>query len=456
MGDPTRFKLQAAVGFAGIVVLSSGALLGAISTERATSRRSTEIMAEYRQAVGAARQLELEAERLVAAVRGYLLSDAEPGFLDSLEGVRATFDRHVSTLERSLRGPGSEYLLWRIRAATGGYRAALDSLTAGRSSELDRDALARVFEDILVPRRKALTRAIGDFVDQRESNLDASQAAVRARAGRSERRVLTFALLAPIAASVLAWIVSRRLGQLYDAREEATRRAEQAAQRRDDMLGIVAHDLRSPLNVICLRAGLLREAATDPAARGSIESILRTVSRMDALIAGLLDTAAIESGQFRVVKDDCPASEIVSSLTDVFTPLAGEKGVELSARIEPADLVVAADRDRLIQLLANLLSNAVKFSGRGDRVELRATSAGGGVIFEVSDSGPGIPAELRPRIFDRYWKGRGPGGGVGLGLYIAKAIAEAHGGDIGVESEEGAGTSFRVRLPAAAPRDRAA
>jgi signal transduction histidine kinase len=446
MTEGNRFKVLAAIGFVSVIAFSSFALVAALAVERGATDDSERLMGDYRHGVGAARHLELGAERLVAAARGYLLT-TDASFVDELADARKEFEVHVRTLEQNLRSPGQEHFLLLIRQATEGYRSALIRLTPDRTGSLDRAELSRVFEQLLVPRRKALTRAVQDLVDAREAALATGQARVRARVARAERRVIGIGLMAPLLALLLAVVVLRRLNRLYAMQRDAAARAEIAVSRRDELLGIVAHDLRSPLNVNVLRANLLGDDARDEKVRESSAAITRTVARMDHLISSLLDSAAIESGQLRVIKDDCAVTDIVANIVDLFEPMAAQKGIAFRVDVTDDEIRISADRERIIQALSNLLSNAIRLSSRNDRVELRISCAAGRVRFDVCDTGPGIPAELRPRIFDRYYRGGGPGRGVGLGLYIAKAIVIAHGGDIEVATETGKGTIFRVQLP---------
>jgi signal transduction histidine kinase len=446
MTEGIRFKVLAAIGFASVIALSSFALVAALAVERSATDDSERIMTEYRHGVGAARQLDLGAERLVAAARGYLLT-TDDSFVGPLEDARKQFEVHVRALEQNLRSPGQEQFLFRIRQATDGYRLALARLTPDRTGSLDRAEISRVFEELLVPRRLALTRAIQDLVDAREAQLAERQARVRTRIARSARRVVGIGLLTPLLALLLAVVVSRRLNHLYAMQRAAAARAENAVARRDELLGIVAHDLRSPLNVIALRANLMHDDAGDDKARESSAAITRTVARMDHLISSLLDSAAIESGQLRVVKGDCAVADIVAQMVELFEPMAGHKGIHFQVRTPEEEIHISADRERIVQVLSNLLSNAIRLARPGDRVELRLSCADGRVRFDVCDTGPGIPVELRPRIFERYYRGGGPGRGVGLGLYIAKAIVTSHGGDIEVATETGKGTVFRVQLP---------
>ena len=450
MSPRNKFKIQAAIGFASVIALSASALFIALAVQRDSGRRRDVMMERFTRGVTVARQLELGAERMVAMARGYLLS-ADPAFFTATADARRDVESQVRALGQVLDSPGEEQFLFRIRDAIAGYRLALEKLEAGRTESLDRESLSRVFEEVLVPRRQALTRTIEELVAYEEQTLEASRTSLRASLHRAEVVVIAVGVLVPVLAAFLAWVVSRRLDRLYVAQQEATDRAENAVANRDDLLGIVAHDLRNPLNVIGLRSGSMRDESPDIRTRESAAAIARTVNRMSHLIDGLIDSAAIASGQLRVVRHECEVSEIVASTFELFAPLAEQKGVRFTARVEEEGLLVAADRERLVQVLANLVANAIKFTERDGRVELRAGAARDRVCFDVRDTGKGIPAEVQPRLFERYWRSGSRAEGVGLGLYIAKAIVTAHGGDIELESEEGTGTTFRVTLPIGRP-----
>jgi signal transduction histidine kinase len=141
---------------------------------------------------------------------------------------------------------------------------------------------------------------------------------------------------------------------------------------------------------------------------------------------------------------------VVREALEMCRPLTLEKGLASSGGVAPGTPPILADHHRIQQVLANLLGNAIKFSPPGGRISLRAEAAGGEVRFSVSDTGAGVPPDHHDAIFDIYWQGRrGRQMGAGLGLAIAKAIVEAHGGRIWVESELGKGSTFHFTVPAA-------
>jgi signal transduction histidine kinase len=240
--------------------------------------------------------------------------------------------------------------------------------------------------------------------------------------------------------------VSALIQSLHGARE----REEAAKRAREHLLAIVAHDLRNPLSSIKLAGLGIERAKAGEAGEGvrrSTAVILRAVSRMDRLIGDLIDSTRIEHGGLVIHVEDEPVGPIVTELVETFAALAQDKGVALHAPLPPADLAVRADHDRLLQVIGNLVSNALRFTPEGGRIELRARGRERDVLFEVQDTGPGIAAEQRRTIFDRF--GRSDGGGIGLGLFIARSIVHAHGGELDVRSEPGSGATFFFTIPRA-------
>lgn len=222
--------------------------------------------------------------------------------------------------------------------------------------------------------------------------------------------------------------------------------AQRAIRARDDVLAIVSHDLKNPLEAIYLSSALLLRTGAAPRLRRHAETIQRSAARMDRLIRELLDLSSIEAGRLVVEPRPEPLDAVVEEALAGLSPLALERGIALAADIDGAREPVPCDRERILQVLSNLVGNALQFTPRGGHVTVRATLAPAEARVEVRDDGPGIaPAQLR-RVFDRYWKS-GSRRGTGLGLSIAKGLVEAHGGRIEVESRPGAGSTFRFTLP---------
>jgi PAS domain S-box-containing protein len=228
--------------------------------------------------------------------------------------------------------------------------------------------------------------------------------------------------------------------------------SEQATRARDQMLGVVAHDLRNPLNTMLMATQLLADStAPESPARRQVAIVQRAGERMNRLVQDLLDVKRIESGRLTVEPRSIESRSLVSEAVDMLRPLAASSSIELDLEIAHDNLPpVCADPHRVQQVLSNLIGNAIKFTPRGGRIVVCCEPDEGDVRFEVRDTGPGIPAENLPHIFGQFWQAsRGDRRGIGLGLAIAKGIVEAHGGKIWVESEEGSGSRFFFTLPQA-------
>ena len=233
--------------------------------------------------------------------------------------------------------------------------------------------------------------------------------------------------------------------RLYD-------RARQAVRARDEVVAVVSHDLRNPLNAVLIASTILAEygdvARLSERDRKQIEVIRRSAEQMTALTQDLLEVSSLESGTVTMNPRPCAPSVLVCAAEEMFRPVAEEKGVTLTVG-DAADVPPAqADYGRLLQVFGNLVANAIKFTPSGGRVEVGAERAVDYVRFWVRDTGPGIEREHLPRLFDRFWQARRGGkAGAGLGLAIAKSIIEAHGGQIWAESEPGQGSTFHFTLP---------
>jgi signal transduction histidine kinase len=228
------------------------------------------------------------------------------------------------------------------------------------------------------------------------------------------------------------------------------REAQDAIRAREEVLAFVSHDLKNPLGAVLMSAGMLQRDPVDARVARHAAMIRRSAERMDRLIRDLLDLSTIEAGRFRVDRQPCPAAALATDAAVLAQPLATDKGVSLSLAPDLPVEDVLADRDRILQVLSNLLGNAIAFTPPGGVVALGCVATDGAAVFEVRDSGAGIPAEDRPHVFDRFWRSRDSRRGSGLGLAIARGIVEAHGGRIWFESRRGAGTTFWFSLPAAA------
>lgn len=239
------------------------------------------------------------------------------------------------------------------------------------------------------------------------------------------------------------------------AAEAAAKEAHQANQARDAVLGVVAHDLRNPLNAIALQARLItvrmdHAGTTSEPARAAVESILAEVKLMDRLVQDLLDVTRIEAGELPLNLELLGIEPLVAEAVDLARPLASSKSQQLELRVLGQPGEVRGDRHRLLQVLGNLIGNAVKFTGEGGKISVTADKVGPDIRIAVADTGPGIPAEQLPHVFDRFWRATANDRKhTGLGLSIAQGVVRAHGGRIWAESTPASGSTFFVLVRSA-------
>lgn len=245
----------------------------------------------------------------------------------------------------------------------------------------------------------------------------------------------------------------------YDAERGGREAAESLARAREEVLAIVAHDLRNPLALVGTSTEMIAELGDDlPRRREMIEIVRRAVKRMNGLIADLLDITRLQAGHLALEQESIVVSDVFKQVAQAWTRSLAEEDVVLHVVFPRTELRVQADPSRLSQVLDNLLGNAQKFTPPGGRVVVRADVDGNRQIrFCVSDNGPGIAPEAVTRLFDRFWQARrSDRRGIGMGLAICKGIVEAHGGRIWCDSTPGAGAKFYFTIPAPAAAVRVA
>lgn len=225
---------------------------------------------------------------------------------------------------------------------------------------------------------------------------------------------------------------------------------------KDDLLATFAHELRTPLTAIKGALALvLEDSGGEAPQREFLELALQNTDRLIRTVGDLLDCSAIRAGGVLLTREPFPPLQAAAVSVAAVRGHAAAKRIALAQAV-PADLPLCfGERGRVIQVLTNLLDNAVKFTPPGGRVAIRAAPRDGAglplVQFAVTDSGPGVPPEALPRLFAPFGQAdmssRRPAGGLGLGLMLCRAIVEAHGGQIWVESSPGTGSTFAFTIP---------
>jgi signal transduction histidine kinase len=226
---------------------------------------------------------------------------------------------------------------------------------------------------------------------------------------------------------------------------------------RDDMMAIVAHDLRNPINTMLLRSHLMLEMTQECGGEKSemirhhLELLRKTATHMNQLIGDLTDAASIYAERLHLLKQESDVQRLVEPAIERMRLLSREKGVEFTAHVTSVVFRLFADQRRITQVLDNLLGNALKFTPAGGAIVVDVQTNKDEAEISVTDTGPGIPPEAVHRIFEPYWQVQKTRSGMGLGLFIAKTIIESHGGRIWVESTVGQGTTFHFTLPSSNP-----
>lgn len=383
-----------------------------------------------------------------------LLVDDEPSNLDLLEGVletegytrliRTTDARVVAALTASHE---PDLILLDLHMPHRNGLEVLRELAAQTAADEYRPVLVLTADATLDARDRALSVGARDFVtkpfdvtevllrvenllDTRVLHLDARDA--RLRAEQAEARALD--LLAE---------------------------AQLATSERERLLAVVAHDLRNPLGAIAMYGEMLSNLQPDDEssmsaserrvhayARTALDTIHTSAAAMQRLVQDLLDASTLKGGALRIVRSPVVARQVAADAIRMLAPRGDAAGVELE--LEACDDVVSVDGPRLTQLIGNLVSNALTVTPKGGRVRVTLALAadGSALAGTIADTGPGIPPELMPHLFTAFWRGeRRDRDGVGLGLWIARAIAEAHGGDLTAVSPPGKGAVFSFILP---------
>jgi signal transduction histidine kinase len=221
---------------------------------------------------------------------------------------------------------------------------------------------------------------------------------------------------------------------------------------REEMVGVVSHDLRNPVAAVKMLSGALLkdDAGGGTGRRETIALIAEAADQMDTLIRDLLDVSTLDAGKLTIAAEPAEPSELLTEALRTLQPLVHDKRISLDVQIAVGLPKVLADPERIQQALSNLVGNAIKFTPPGGKIVIAVSGDAHEVKVSIADTGIGISEEQLPKVFDRYWQStRTDRQGAGLGLAISKGIIEAHGGSIWLESKIREGTNVQFTLPLA-------
>lgn len=235
-------------------------------------------------------------------------------------------------------------------------------------------------------------------------------------------------------------------GVVYIRDISETRRRESV---RRDFVANVSHELKTPIGALALLAETMAASGDEAVVRQLAERVSREADRLGRIIDDLLNLSLIEA-QESPSREPVPIAQLIAEAVEAVRPAADAAGIPLHVASDLPDVLVPCDRRQVLSALTNLLDNAIKYSDAPSAVELGASAADSMVTVTVTDQGPGIPSRDLERIFERFYRvdraRSRETGGTGLGLAIVRHVAQAHGGDVTVESREGEGSTFRLRL----------
>jgi signal transduction histidine kinase len=313
----------------------------------------------------------------------------------------------------------------------------------------------------LVDEKKSGSSTLAPIIDAERERSDKAQETARAEddrirnSERYQKRLIAEALLENERKDTDSNLRNERTRADVASKKNAelVSNAETALVTRDQYLAIVSHDLKTPLNAISLSAGIIRHSLkktneVDEDLLMSVEMIERNVAHMDRMISDLLDVERMSSEKLILNRRNYDICKLLSECIDLFAPAVSNKSFTMTIENCPSPLMAEIDNERILQVLSNLIGNALKFIPVGGTIKLSALKKENEVEISVTDSGIGIPEEMKAKIFERFSQlQKNDRRGLGLGLFISKWIVEAHNGKIIVASEEGKGSTFSFTLP---------
>jgi signal transduction histidine kinase len=328
---------------------------------------------------------------------------------------------------------------------------------------LDRSTARGETADEVIRRARASARVILERARSVEDRgLDDAHASPSIRTGITNEQKLADEVLAAQYAEADAAVLDERVERrraiiqlLALERDETDERltverrvADRMVGLRDDVLRGVTHDIRNHLSALLVRVAAVRLVhAEEPKLVEHMQIMQHSITQMHGMLKELMDVASPETRPLRVDGAETDLAVVVSDETRLHQPIAEARSIRLTIHIDQAPIMVRLDASRMSRVVMNVLTNALKFTPPGGQIRVAVSREANEACISVSDTGPGIPADQLQTIFERFVRGDTQTRGYGLGLYIARAVVNAHGGRIWAESVLGEGATFHIRLP---------
>lgn len=451
----TRFERRLYIGFAILVLLFTPLLVGCFLVISELEITQGDLLSKNAQDVIAAERMSSLIHEEMGLVQGFVLR-GNPTAIKQLETVHHDFQQTAGTLLLNVDVGEDPALLNEVRQLENTGYGFVKEAVVMKKSGASIDDLNEYFEKNNFTRSARVIELVEKNVEIQNTQLHEA----RDYADRISKRLVlglivacAFALIATCAVVILLYQMIRNKGREDKQRDERLKLELDLSNARKEAIEVVAHDLKNPLSALRMSVELL-EDELGPAVQANSELSMgfqiasRSIGSMQRLIDDQLDNTRIESGQLVLDRTNVNMTDLLRDVELRFRPLMEDKGLTFACKFDRS-LFAFVDAARIEQVLSNLLGNALKFTPSGGIVQLLAVVRGSSIVVTVKDNGPGISAEARAHIFERYWQVKETAKkGTGLGLSIAKGIAEAHGGSLTCTSELGRGSVFELSIAA--------
>jgi len=435
-----------------------------------------------------ANQIDKAQDEIAIALRGYLLTGDE-AYVETIQEDTRLFRENLSDIKTKPLRPATLALLSRLEALEKKYDASVQQAIQAKRLGRSQQAAEKLFEEKISPHRLELSNLTESLVRLKKEIFDSGKKSALNASSASQTWTVVVSSIALFLAIIIGWFFSNRqvlvvkqldqaIAELQKSEAELQKseaelqkseaelqkseaelqkqnlNLEQAVRSRDEMAGVISHELKNPLTALQMGTALIQKTLPeDPKlenVRKLVERLTPSIRRMNQLISDLLDVTRLEASALKLEPRSCNLFEIVQEVVKSHDACAQEKLVQLSSEIQPECRDIFCDPERTIQVLINLVNNAIKFTNAGGSVTVSAKRIDHQVEVRVTDTGKGIPRESLPHVFDRFWQAKETAyKGTGLGLSIAQGLVVAQGGKIWVESQMGLGTTFYFTLPLA-------